>query len=149
MLRIRSWGAAVLLTGVFSGGLSLAQNLQPTGEGPATGTLKVRTSTVVEDVVVIGKRGRGITGLTKDDFQIFEDGKPQAITFFEANSVTATAQSQPVSLPPNTFSNVPTVQPNQAINVLLMDALNTGGGDQMYVRQQMVKYLSALPPTSE
>jgi len=35
------------------------------------------------DVVVLDKDGRPVTGLTKDDFTVEEEGRPQAITSFE------------------------------------------------------------------
>src|ERR1700730_2501815 len=38
---------------------------------------------VVLDVVVTDKAGHPVTGLTKDDFRVLEDGKPQVIANFE------------------------------------------------------------------
>src|SRR5689334_5171332 len=44
------------------------------------------------DVVVLDRAGNPITGLTKDDFQIFENGKPQPVTnFYEMRSQTLAA----------------------------------------------------------
>jgi VWFA-related protein len=37
------------------------------------------------------------------------------------------------------------VTPNDSVNVLLMDALNTAEGDQMYVHKEMVRYLATIP----
>jgi VWFA-related protein len=43
-------------------------------------TIEVRVVNV--DVVVADRDGKAVTGLTKDDFEIFEDKKPQVITNF-------------------------------------------------------------------
>ena len=108
--------------------------LQSDTESPMT-TLKLNVRTVLVDVVVTDKSGHAVPGLTKDDFQVLEEGKAQTISFFEPNfsaSDPANAATPP-ALPPNTFTNVPTVVPNDSVNVLLMDALNTAEGDQSYV----------------
>ena len=44
----------------------------------------IDVSIVNLDVIVTDKHGHRIHGLTKDDFEVFEDGKPQAITNFAA-----------------------------------------------------------------
>jgi VWFA-related protein len=110
-------------------------------------TLRIYGRAVLVDVVVTDKHGQVVPGLRKEDFAVKENGKPQAIDFFEPHFAAApgTPEAAP-PLPPNTFTNVPAVAPNEAINVLLMDALNTPTTDQAYVRLQMVKYLALMPP---
>ena len=44
----------------------------------------IEVSIVNLDVIVTDKRGHRIHGLTKDDFEVFEDGKPQVISNFAA-----------------------------------------------------------------
>jgi VWFA-related protein len=117
-------------------------------ESPAA-TLKINVRTVLLDVVVTDKDNKAIPGLRKEDFQIFEDGKPQEVAFFEQNFAAAPGDENAVpgrTLPPNTFTNVPPVPPNNASNLLLMDGLNTPLADQANVHRQMVKYLASLPP---
>jgi len=117
------------------------------GDAPAA-TLKINARTVLVDVVVTDKSNKPIPGLGKDDFQVLEDGKPQQVTFFEqhfaADSSAADAATR-ASLPPGTFTNVPPVAPSDAVNLLLMDGLNTPLADQANVHKQMVKYLASLP----
>jgi len=122
---------------------------QPSQDESPAATLRLNARTVVVDVVVTDKDNHAIPGLTKDDFKVMEDGKPQDVSFFEANSAAGAdeaAAAAPPALPPNTFTNVPTVTPNDAVNVLLMDSLNTAEGDQSYVHKEMVRYLATLPP---
>jgi VWFA-related protein len=112
----------------------------------------VNARSVVVDVVVTDRNGKAITGLPKEDFQVFEDGKPQTLTFFEphagapAIAPEALPSQAPPPLPPNTFTNVPAAVPSDSVNVLLMDALNTPMQDQTYVHKEMVKYLANIPP---
>ena len=111
---------------------------------PAVLTLNVRT--VVEDVVVMDKSGRAVSGLRKEDFQVLENGKPQVITFFEPNFTNVEGALQRSTLPTNTFTNIPIADPHNVTNVLLLDALNSWPEDRMYAQVQMVKYLASLPP---
>jgi VWFA-related protein len=118
------------------------------GEANPAATFHVNARSVVVDVVVTDRNGKAVTGLPREEFQVFEDGKPQAITFFEqhAGAPTGAAPAAPPPLPPNTFTNVPAAVPADAVNVLLMDALNTPMDDQSYVHKEMVKYLGTIPP---
>ncbi len=125
---------------------SLAQTAEVRDAEIPVATFKMESRTAVEDVVVADKNGRAIPGLHKEDFQVFENGKQQVITFFEPNFVDADAAIRPTTLPPNTFTNIPVSDPHNVTNVLLLDALNTWPEDQMYAHVQMVKYLASLPP---
>ena len=133
----------------FLAGTLLAQTaLPPDSEAPSA-TLKINVRTVLVDVVVLDKNNQPVPKLTKDDFQVLEDGKPQSIAFFEPNfdgvpGVDSGASAPP--LPPNTFTNVPTVAPSNTVNLLLMDGLNTPLADQAYVHKRMVSYLGTIPP---
>jgi len=110
---------------------------------------KANVRTVVLDVVVTGRDGKPVQGLHKEDFQVGEDGHPQAITFFEEHSgahpLIASESSLP-PLPPNVFTNIPRVPPSDAVTVLLLDSMNTQLADQSFVHAQMLKYLKNIPP---
>lgn len=109
--------------------------------------LQINVRNVLVDVVVTDANGGAIRDLSRSDFQVFENGRQQQIEFFEPHITSAsTAPASVAPLPPNTFTNVPPVRPKEAINVLLMDALNTTSADQIYVRRQMLQYLDSLPP---
>lgn len=64
-------------------------------------SIEVRVVNV--DVVVTDRSGNPVTGLTKDDFEILENGKPQAITnLYEVRpepATTATAQAPAAATP--------------------------------------------------
>jgi hypothetical protein len=48
-------------------------------------TLKTTSRAVIVDVVVDTPKGEPVPSLRQQDFQVFEDGKPQTIDFFEEN----------------------------------------------------------------
>jgi VWFA-related protein len=125
---------------------SLLAQEAPTAGPAAQYTLNARTT--IEDVVVMDKSGHAVPNLRKEDFQVFENGKPQDITFFEPNfAATETAAPLPAVLPPNTFTNIPDAPQNNVTNILLLDALNTRDNTvKGNLQVQMVQYLASMPP---
>jgi len=88
--------ARLLLSFLFVPGALLAQDLpklsspdqdqsQPSDERPTT-SLKINVNVVQLFFNVKDKRGGLIPNLTKNDFQVSEDGKPQTIKYFAAES---------------------------------------------------------------
>jgi VWFA-related protein len=98
----------------------------------------------VVDVVVTDQNDQPVPGLRKEDFSVFEDGKPQAISIFEEHTGNPPAAIKPPTLPPNTFDNSPRADAPDSLNVVLLDALNTPLGDQTFVHQQVLKYLAGM-----
>ncbi len=109
-------------------------------------TLQLESRTVVEDVVVTDKNGRPVPGLRKENFQVFESGKQQVITFFEPGFAAKGIAAPFSATLPNTFTNTPLADSRNVTNVLLLDALDSWPEDQMYGQVQMIKYLASLPP---
>jgi len=112
----------------------------------ASPTIKAKVRLVLVDVVVTNGKGDPVTGLHKEDFEILEDGKPQTISTFEEHHGAPPTQITLPALPPHVYTNFPTMQTADAVNVLLLDALNTPTRDQTYVHSQMLKYLKTIPP---
>src|SRR5262249_21126016 len=113
-----------------------------------TSTLKVQTRLVMVDVVARDKSGKVVTDLQAEDFKLLEDGKPQQISVFvfqHPSAEPATDEAKPARIP-NTFDNKPRFRGASALNVVLVDALNTTFLNQAYVRVEMVKFLEKLPP---
>ena len=75
-MRIRAI-LCYLLIASLAGGLAFAA---------APGQIRVEVNLVNLFVTVRDKHKAIVTGLTKDDFQVYEDGQPQEITYFSAES---------------------------------------------------------------
>lgn len=117
-----------------------------TSPPPAT-VLQAGTKLVIVDVVVQDKDGHPVHGLKVSDFQLTEGKTPQVIHTFEEHSAS-TAPSKPeppIKLPPGIFTDYTPVKPNETLNVLLLDALNTPTKDQSFVRDQLQKYVKNAP----
>ncbi|MFI5178096.1 MAG: VWA domain-containing protein [Vicinamibacterales bacterium] len=80
-MRFGGFGAAVIVALLAS---APAAQERPTGQGFAfkTGVDLVNVSVTVTDA-----NGRFVSGLKKDDFVVFEDGKPQEIAQFDSERV--------------------------------------------------------------
>jgi VWFA-related protein len=117
------------------------QSSPPAAQGP---TLKVETRNVLVDVVVTDKKGKAISGLPKDTFEIAEDGVTQQIVSFEEHKAAPPSSLALPNMPSNVFTNFPTINTSDSVNVLLLDTLNTDPADQVYVRKQMTEYLKTV-----
>lgn len=123
---------ATLLLGVPPN--ALAQATQPSSGEPA---IRVTSRLVFLDITVVDRKGNPVTaGLTKDDFTITEDKRPQTIFSFEAPAThildNASAEDQPAREPP--------------VTILVLDQLNSSFEDFAFIRDSVKKYLLAQPP---
>ena len=88
--------AALLLTILaLASSAVVAQVAQVIQAPPYTETYEVRIHNL--DVIVTDKDGNAVRGLTKDDFVITEDGKPQAITNFAVYDDTVPQRDHGIS----------------------------------------------------
>jgi len=74
--------AVLLAAGLPLAGAPGAQ--EPT---PVPPSFPAQVSAITVDVVVLDKSGAPVRGLTRDDFTVLEDGRPQTIVGFEARDV--------------------------------------------------------------
>jgi VWFA-related protein len=78
-----------------------------------TATFSTNVQLVLEEVTVKDKAGKPVEGLHKEDFTVTEDGKPQAITFFEFENVDEVAASAPPIAPLAPPSELPALTQTQ------------------------------------
>ena len=91
-------------------------------------TFRITSNLVCVEVTVVDKKGHVVTdGLTKDDFSIRENGKPQRIFSFDAPATGA-----------KTLENPPAT-------ILVLDLLNTPSADSAYARYSLSRYLALQP----
>jgi len=87
--RCRSWFLAFALNSAIAVVPFQAQDQQPQSGNPGDYRIKVTSDLVLTNVVVRDKQGNLVRGLTKDDFTLVEDGKPQRISSFDFENVDA------------------------------------------------------------
>ncbi len=105
-------------------------------------TLRTNTRLVVVDVVVIDNKGQPVSDLKASDFTLLEDGKPQKISGFNfEHSGASLAQTAQIQLPPSVVTNAPKFQSN-SLNVILFDVANGDFTEQVYARDQLLKFLN-------
>src|SRR5438132_2571611 len=90
-------------------------------------TFKVEVNYVEVDANVTDAQGNFVRALTKDDFQVLEDGKPQALTVFSMVDIPIERADPPLfaktAIPPDVVTNRKPF--DGRIFVLVMDDLNT------------------------
>jgi VWFA-related protein len=131
--------AAVILTPLLL--------LQPASAQQTDTTIRSTTRLVQVSVVVLDNHGNPITSLSKNDFSVTDEGHPQVISVFTAET-PASAAPPAMPLPANTFTNRFDLkgQDPGAVTIILFDALNTAFADQSLARKQILKFLKTLAP---
>jgi VWFA-related protein len=118
-------------------------------------SLKAETIAIPIRVVVRDRHGHVVANLKRDDFQLYEDGRPEHISNFTAISgpagpaqaesvgVTASAASANATSPPGTKS----VATPERFVALFFDDMHLQAKDLDYTRADADKYLTSVPPT--
>ena len=92
------WSAAVVSTALI-----LAGSVAPSAEqasGQPRAVFRQGTELILVNVVVRDTRGVVVRGLTKNDFSILEDNKPQTISTFDFEDLSTPATSRPGATSP-------------------------------------------------
>jgi VWFA-related protein len=76
---------------------------------------------ITVDAVVVDEAGRPVAGLTRDDFVVKEDGRPQTIASFEAFAAEAGAGEGQAALPGVVATNEGGVGPGRVFGILVDD----------------------------
>ncbi|MFC5864117.1 VWA domain-containing protein [Acidicapsa dinghuensis] len=102
---------------------------------------------VVVPVVVRDKQGRPVTGLTRNDFKLSDQGKQQTISQFEeeASPATSTPSSAQTTAPSTVASMAAT--PHPRFVAIYFDDLNTPAADLIHARDALSSLIaSGIPP---
>lgn len=144
MPALRSVVRVVLLSSVAA---SLSLSLTSQNATPTT-TLRVASNLVFLDVTVVDRKGQPVvSGLTKDDFTIMENGKPQRISSFDAPAPGAAISGapQPVTGPEAASAHVAQTGEGAPATILVLDLMNTPSKDSAYARDSIRRYLALQP----
>jgi VWFA-related protein len=140
--------STAVATALPEGPANPQQQPTDTTQAPAY-TLRLNARSVDVNVVALDKKGRPITNLKPEDFEVYDNGVKQNVRSFSlADSETeAAAQPAPAVIPVE-FSNHGTKAPVDDRNavVLLIDGSNLAVPDFANARQVTTHFLQTLPP---
>jgi VWFA-related protein len=129
------------------------QNLPEITSHEEMTTFQVKVNLVEVRVVVRDSKGKAIGGLKQEDFQLFDNGKPQAITRFTAEraggkapvpggQVSADAEAIPPKAGAESVAPIP-----QNFIAYLFDDVHIKQADLSQARNAAKQQLAAMPPT--
>ncbi len=129
-------GVAAEAQGSAAPSNSLNQNQSQGQNQPPVPTFHVTSSLVFLDVTVLDKKGNPVlSGLTRDDFRITQDKKPQSIFSFESPQIHVLG---PGASDDNPDGKAP-------VNIIVLDQLNTRFEDFAYIRYEARRFLMQQP----
>src|SRR5258705_11492326 len=122
---------------------------QTTVQQEKTEAVKIRSTEVLVDAVVVDHRNRLIGDLTAQDFEIFEDGVPQRLDSFrvirgglEKPGIADRKSPKGSDVQPNGESKSPAIQstlPN--LTILLLDYSTTKFENQKLIQKASIKFV--------
>lgn len=152
-MNLKAFLALMLLVCMISPALGQTPTQPPT-QKPADDkddVVKINTNLVQVDAVVTTKDGKPVTNLTADDFEIFEDGKRQAISSFAfISNVPRTATPAPATTA-DTKKKTPSpvvpfapVKPNESRRTMafVVDDLGLSAESMHHVKRQLRKFIA-------
>lgn len=118
--------------------------------GNSEPTFQSKVTLVTVPVVVRDRQGRAVGNLTKDDFQLFDKGKPRTISRFaieKTNAPAAVAGELAGEKPAGSAQNADRPIATQ-FTAYVFDDLNLDSGNLAPVRNAAEKHLSGLAPSA-
>jgi VWFA-related protein len=158
-MRVRETAAAIWLIGVVSGidshgqapQSALPQNTAEISSRDAPATFSTKVNLVMVPVVVRDSKGKAIGTLQKEDFQLFDKGKPQVIAKFSVEKageasipaeVGTDAAAAEKSAAPDAPGSPPAAPIAQRFVLYLFDDVHTSIQDLMQARDAADRHLA-------
>jgi VWFA-related protein len=152
-MHVRGAASALLLFGVFAHAQTAPQNAAEMTSHDAPATFSTKVNLVMVPVVVRDGKGKAIGTLQKEDFQLFDKGKPQVISKFsmeKAGEVVIPAEvatdEAAIDKPEKSAAAAPIAQ---RFVVYLFDDVHTSTADLMQARNAADRHLTeTLEPST-
>src|SRR5579862_9095586 len=112
-----------------------------TQEADANFTLKTERNTVLVPVVVRDSKGNPVENLRKEDFRIFDRGKPQAILSFSIEKPLMKAHTQDLAGPGEKPATQPADAEADRYVALYFDDINSSEADLAHTREATARFL--------
>ena len=97
--------------------LSSVQGLTQQQPPQDENVIRINTELVQTGVTVLDSRGNSVNGLTREQFELTVEGKPQTISFFEQVEA-GSARERQLGLPAPDSKNQPSAQPSSARTIV-------------------------------
>jgi VWFA-related protein len=114
---------------------------------------KIRSNSrlVLFDVVVTDRAGNPVTGLSKEDFEVSEDGEVQQIASFETPAMHLTPEpaAQPTAHGAGKSSKEARAAASATLpeTIIVLDEMSTDSADASFAWQMLIKFLRNKPAT--
>jgi|GEM_PF-2337719 len=141
---------------LFIAAFGIAAQVQPDLQGIQTGGDEAQNSPIIRratrvvnvNVVVTDHEGRPVRGLNKANFELFDDGRLQPITFFSTREDTGATRAVIPPLLPGEYSNdaYKFGLAEEGTTIILFDTLSTAYLSQAYVLGKIRIFLRQLQP---
>ena len=118
-------------------------------QSPAPSGMTIRTTTTLVQVSVSAHdaKGQAVEGLKKDDFEVFDNGKPQDIAVFAAEKAAPAPHASPLNAFPE--DAVEPAAKGGGYAVILLDYLNPGLVTAMRSRLYVDRLLEQFDPAGK
>ena len=107
----------------------------------ATPSFPTQVEVITVDAVVVDAKGQPVTGLTREEFRVFEDGQPQEIVSFEAYERGEPGAADEEVRPPAVATNERGTELRGRAFALLLDDVFTPLQGSEEVRQAAARFL--------
>lgn len=144
---------AVLLAAVFyvNASIGYAQSKAQQPDPSREQSIRLKTDLIEVRAVVADKKGGAIADLKKEDFEVFENGKPQEIGFFSMVRIPGrgektiaepgtTPAAESASLAPGRPPGRPEEQPARSV-VIFVDTLHLSNTSLLRIKQDLRKFI--------
>jgi hypothetical protein len=123
---------------------------QQTSQPPAVPTIQVYSRETIVDIIVTDPKGQPVRSLSKSDFTINEDGKPQPIrSFGEFDAETTAPAPDSPTLPSGIRTNYAAAPASGPVNIILIDALHSDWISVAHALQATGAYAARMPRGTE
>ncbi len=118
-----------------------ASSSPQTAPPTAANTIRVNARLLVLDMVVADSQGQPVTNLTRDDFDVQEDGSDQTVL----NFVPPGRYTPPTDETIDSTGDLDRLAPRAPVNIILLDEFNTRFEDMAFARYSLKKWLEKQP----
>ena len=144
----RKGAKALMLVSLCLGAFAFTSSAQQTP--PSEGVIRINVNLVQVDAIVTDNKGKPVTDLTADDFELLQDGKPQVITNFAFINVAESRVTAPFVPTPKPVKGPPppppppmTLRPDQIRRTvaLVVDDLGLSFDSTVRVRESLKRWV--------